>query len=62
MKLLGMVTEVRATELAVSLPHGLVGRYVWCLVSSRSDYSLGAHVFVPSRPDYAGCCWRIYLG
>ncbi len=32
MKLLGVVTEVRATELAVSLPHGLVGRYVWCLV------------------------------
>lgn len=29
MKLLGVVTEVRATELAVSLPHGLVGRYVW---------------------------------
>lgn len=32
MKLLGVVTEVRATELAVSLPHGLVGRYVWHLV------------------------------
>ena len=28
MKLLGIITEVKATEMVVSLPHGLVGRYV----------------------------------
>ncbi len=54
MKLLGVVTEVRATELAVSLPHGLVGRYVWCLVffTARCGSCLGAVLTLLFRRVY----------
>jgi hypothetical protein len=53
MKLLGVVTEVRATELAVSLPHGLVGRYVWHLMFGVP--------FVPSSCRPVACSGALRL-
>ncbi len=56
MKLLGVVTEVRATELAVSLPHGLVGRYVWHLV-----FGVPFVPFVPSSRRPVACSGALRL-